>query len=81
MTTFSHETPRSLRLALPELWASLAISVMWLAVLVTCLWGPDFVSRSPGGNETIIPSGIPVAMFAFLATWVVARHAFRHEPE
>lgn len=81
MTTLSHERPRSARLRVPELWASLAIAVMWISVLLTAVWGTDFVSRSPGGNETIMPVVMPVAFFAFLGTWIVARYGFRHEPE
>jgi hypothetical protein len=61
------------------MWASIAIATMWLAVLLTGVWGPDFVSRSPGGNETIIPSAIVVAFFAFLGTRVVARYGFRRD--
>jgi hypothetical protein len=77
MTTLSHERSSPRRLFFPELWASIAISTMWLAVLVVGVWGPDFVSRSPGGSETIIPSAILVAPFAFLATRSVSRYAFR----
>jgi hypothetical protein len=55
--------------------------VMWIAVLLTGVWGPDFVSRTPGSTETIMPTVMPVALFAFLGTWVVARYGFRREPE
>src|SRR5262245_46162002 len=45
MTTISHEpSTRSQRLSwlyMRDVWASLAISVMWLAVMVTSLWGPN----------------------------------------
>ena len=81
MTTLSHERPRSSGLLVPELWASLAIAVMWIAVLLTGVWGPDFVSRTPGSTETIMPTAMPVALFAFLGTWVVARYGFRRESE
>jgi hypothetical protein len=79
MTTLSHERPRSARLLVPELWASVAIAVMWLAVLLTGVWGPDLVSKSAGGDETIMPTVIPVALFAFLGTWVVARYGYRRD--
>ena len=59
-----------------EMWASLAITVMWIAVAVSAIWGPDFVSTSSGGNETIIPSGIGVAIFASIGTWAIAKYAF-----
>ncbi len=84
MSTLSHQPsgvvqtePRSWKnLLVPELWAFLAIAVMWVAVLVATIWGPDFVSTSSGGNSTTIPSGVAIALFAFLGTWVVAKHAF-----
>jgi hypothetical protein len=63
----------------PEIWASLAIIVMWLAVLFTAVWGPDIVSTSggPTGSSSTVPSGVAVALFAFLGTWVVAKYGFR----
>ena len=91
MTTIPHEPagvveetqPWSARLLVPEMWASLAIIVMWLAVLFDAIFGPDIVaiSGTPGGTEThtTVPSAVLVALFAFLATWVVARHGFRHD--
>ncbi len=73
----------STRILAPEMWASLAIIVMWLAVLFDAIFGPDLVaiSGTPGGTETetTVPSAVLVAPFAFFATWVVARHGFRHE--
>ena len=69
--------PQWLRqLAVHEMWPSLAIAVIWLAVLFDALWGPDFVSTTAGGNDTRIPSAIVIAIFAYLATRVIARHAF-----
>ena len=86
MTTLSHEPSRVVQekpgwsqLLVPELWASVAIAVMWLAVLFDALWGPDFVSTTASANTTI-PSAIFVAPFAFFGTWVVAKYGFRHEP-
>jgi hypothetical protein len=64
-------------LKIPEMWASLAIAMMWLAVLFDAVYGPDFVGRSTDGSSATIPSAIFVAFFAFLATAVVAKHAFR----
>ena len=60
-----------------EVWASLSVAVMWIAVAVSAVWGPDFVSTSgAGSNSTTIPSGIAVALFASIGTWAVAKHAF-----
>jgi len=60
-----------------EMWASLAITAMWAVVAICAVWGPDFVSTS--GSETTsttIPSGIAVAVFASIGTWVVAKYGF-----
>ena len=64
-----------LRLGVGDKWTSLAISVIWIVVLADALFGPDIVSSSPG-NFTRVPSAIVVAFFAWLSTWVVARHGF-----
>jgi hypothetical protein len=69
------------RLVFPEMWASLAISVIWLAVAVDALWGPDIVSSNGGTAQfTRVPSAVVVALFAYLATRVVARHGFERSP-
>jgi hypothetical protein len=59
-----------------ETWASLAIGVMWLAVLFDALFGPDIVISNASGTTTI-PSAVIVAFFVYLATRVVARYGFR----
>jgi hypothetical protein len=80
MTTISHEpsplTKRSWLLEARDVWASLAITMIWLAVLFTAVFGPDFVSQSAGGSTTTIPSGLGVALFAVFATKYVARYGF-----
>ena len=67
----------SVQLLVTEMWASLAIIAMWLAVLFAAVFGPDFVSTN-AGTSTTVPSAIAVALFASLATWAVARHGFDH---
>ena len=88
MATLSHESPpvlgerpnMALRPVLAEVAASIAIGVMWLAVLFDALFGPDIVtSNGAGTNTSSTPSAVVVALFAFLATWVLARYAFRRE--
>jgi hypothetical protein len=59
-----------------EMWASLAIGVMWLAVALCAVFGPDFVSTTPGGSTTTIPSGIAVGLFAVIGTSIVAKRGF-----
>jgi hypothetical protein len=85
MSTLSHEPsqvvggrPRwwSVRL-IPEMWASLAITAMWVAVFVTAIWGPDARFNNTDGSSSTIPTAVFVTVFAFLGTWVVARHGFR----
>ncbi len=63
-------------LSVPEMWATLAIIVMWLSVLIDAIFGPDIVSHDVAGSSAVIPSAVVLALFAFLGTWVVARHAF-----
>ncbi len=64
---------------LEVLWASLAISVIWLAVLVDGVWGPDIVSQNAAGSGATVPSVVVVAPCAVVATWLIARHAFRYD--
>lgn len=85
MSTASHPSsgiaPEKRRWAgdvlVPEMWASLAITAMWVVVAICAVWGPDFVSvNGSGTNSTTIPSGIAVAVFASIGTWVVAKYGF-----
>jgi len=88
MTTVMNETARSAktpllqRLGPPELWPSLTISVIWLTVLLDALFGPNILtSNGAGTNTSSVPSAVAVALFAFLATWVVAHYASRRVGE
>ena len=62
-------------------WVTIAIASAWVAVLFAAVFGPDFVSTSAGGNSTTIPSAIFIALFAYLATRVVARYGFNRDPK
>jgi hypothetical protein len=73
----SESRGRRARFLVPEMWAALAVGVIWLVVLVDALFGPDIVSSNPA-TFTQIPSAVVVAFFAWLATWVIARHGFGH---
>ena len=86
MATISHEPtreraekPRWTEFVVRETWASIAISVIGLAVLVEAIYGPDMVTHSAGGDGAVIPSAIVVSFFAFFATWVVAKYGLRRE--
>lgn len=84
MSTLSHgsagrvpEARKWSDLIVREAWASLAITAMWAVVAISAIWGPDFVSSNGAGtNSTTIPSGIAVALFATIGTWVVAKYGF-----
>jgi hypothetical protein len=73
----SESRGRRTRFLVPEMWAALAVGVIWLVVLVDALFGPDIVSSNASGFARI-PSAIVLAFFAWLATWVIARHGFGH---
>ncbi len=92
MTSVPNETAaahpdrrRKLTELLPrEVWASLAITVMWLAVLLDALFGPDMVFANTGMSTTTIPSAVVLAFFAYLGTRVVAKYGLGddgHETE
>ena len=63
-------------LELRHAYTAFAIAAMWIAVLFTCVFGPDIVT-STVTDHAIVPSGIVVAFFAFLATIPVAVFGFR----
>ena len=44
-------------------------------VSATAVWGSDFVGSSNDGNNTTIPSGIFVGLFATIGTWALAKYA------
>jgi len=83
MSTLSHQPTRTVEekrrwteVVVRETWASLAISMMWLAVLFDAIFGPNIVNNSAGGDSSSVPSAVVVALFAFLGSWVVAKYAF-----
>ena len=84
MTTISHEPPTALRrtawLSNRDLWASLAISVMWLTVMIVSLWGPDIRTYDVSGSNATIPSGVVLGLFAVIGSWAVAKYGFRRTP-
>ena len=80
MTVIPHERPVNTRFAwlqITEMWASLAISVIWLAVLFDAIFGPNITSSTVGGTDSSVPSAVAVALFATIATWAVAKYGLR----
>lgn len=69
------------RIVAREMWAAIAIASMWLATALAAVFAPDFVSTTPGGSTTTIPSGIAVALFALIGTRMVARYGFGREDD
>ena len=90
MEALSHQAPTRVpekrwwvaRVLVRDMWAALAIVVIWLAVLFDAVFGPDIVSISgSGANVTRVPSAVVVAIFAFLATKAIAKYGFGHPDE
>jgi hypothetical protein len=79
MAAIPHERPAtrwSWITAARDVWASLAISVIWAAVMFDAIFGPDIRTVSAGGDSTSVPSAVAISFFAVLATWFVARYGF-----
>jgi hypothetical protein len=64
------------RILVPEMWATVCIVAMWLAVLFVGVYGGDMISNNASTNVTVIPSGVAVALFAALGTGSVAKRVF-----
>ncbi len=80
MSTVSHEPSTVVRrpwwIDARNMWASLAIAAIWVAVVVTAAFGPTMKTYDAGGSGASIPSGIVVALFAMFATMSIAKHGF-----
>jgi hypothetical protein len=60
-------------------WVSLAITAIWAAVVAVAALGGDIVvdgGASGAGGTTSVPSGVPIAILACIATFLVARYGF-----
>ena len=80
--TQEHATARSRRyrwterLLVPEMWATLSIVAMWIAVLLVGVFGNDMTFHGVDTSFTVIPSGVAVALFAAIGTGSVAKRVF-----
>lgn len=61
---------------LPEIWGTLAITAMWLAVIFVGVYGGDMTFASASNGTTVIPVGAVVAVCAAVATAAVSKRAF-----
>jgi len=75
-TPTSERTSWASRILVPEMWGTVAIALMWLAVLFVGVFGPNIVVNNSSGY-TNMPTVVVVAFFALLGTASVARRAFR----
>lgn len=62
---------------LPEIWGTLAIIVMWLAVLFDVVYGGDMRFTDAANGSSTVPSGVVVAICAAFATASVAKRVYR----
>ena len=84
MSTISHEpaaSGRSAWIGARNMWASLAITAVWVVTALTALWGPNIESFDVGGSHTTIPSGVVFALFALFATRSIARYGFERQSD
>lgn len=61
---------------LPQIWATLAIIAMWLAVIFVGVYGGDMTFASQSNGTTVIPVGAVVAVCAAIGTAAVSKRAF-----
>ena len=64
------------RVLVPEMWATLSIVAMWLAVLFVGVFGGDMSFHGVDGSFTVMPVVVAVALFAAIGTGSVAKRVF-----
>ena len=69
------------RILVRELWATVAITAMWVAVLFVGVYGGDATFHSVDSSSSTIPSAVFVALFAAIGTGSVARRVFGRKSE
>jgi hypothetical protein len=73
--TASH-TGLAARILVPTMWGTLAIGMMWLAVIFVAASDAQFTSTDASGGSTTVPTVIFVAFFAFLGSVSVAKRVY-----
>ena len=84
MTATVHDQPSTrsapdswaARVLVPEMWGTVTIVAMWVAVLFVGVYGGDLTFHSVDSSSSTIPSGVVVALFAAIGTGSVAKRAF-----
>lgn len=71
----------SSRVLVREMWATVAIAAMWIAVLFVGVYGGDMTFQSVDSSSSSIPSGVAVAMFAAIGTGSIAKRVFGRKPD
>jgi hypothetical protein len=64
------------RLLVPEMWATVSIVAMWLAVLFVGISGGDMTFHGADTSYTVMPAVVAVALFAAIGTGSVAKRVF-----
>lgn len=69
------------RVLVREMWATVSIVSMWVAVLFVGVFGGDMTFHSVDSSVTTMPSGVAVALFAAIGTGSVAKRVFGRKSE
>ena len=69
------------RILVREMWATVAIVAMWVAVLFVGVYGGEATFHSVDSSFSTIPSVVFVALFAAFGTGSVAKRVFRSKSE
>ena len=69
------------RVLVREMWATVSIVSMWVAVLFVGVFGGDMTFHSADSSFTTMPSGVAVALFAAIGTGSVAKRVFGRKSE
>jgi hypothetical protein len=71
----------AVRVLVPEMWATVSIVAMWLAVLFVGVFGGDMSFHGVDTSFTVMPSVVAVALFAAIGTGSVAKRVFGRRPD
>ena len=68
------------RILVREMWATVAIVSMWVAVLFVGVYGGEATFHSVDSSFSTVPSGVLVALFAANGSGSVAKRVFGRKP-